>query len=149
MLSSCVGRLEQLPQLSCEDFRSLELDNTRNWILSAAPAASVALGATFSPGHWSVLSPSVDQSSKVACGLSGASLGRSRAFAFYVQRCEVASLIKSMCQHVQVRIKAGKRISCKKAQKKNREKTFKKGKKRLNLKNGRSKKEKKGRRMNK
>ena len=34
-----------------------------------------------------------------------------------------------MCQHVQVRIKAGKRISCKKAQKKNREKTFKKGKK--------------------
>ena len=63
-LGSGRHELLRLPQLSCEDFRSLELDNTRNWILSAAPAASVALGATFSPGHWSY----TDQSSLCVWG---------------------------------------------------------------------------------
>ena len=67
-LGSGRHELLRLPQLSCEDFRSLELDNTRKWILSAAPAASVALGATFSPGHWSVLSPPSDQSSLCVWG---------------------------------------------------------------------------------
>lgn len=48
--------------LVIEVFRSLQLENIRNWILSAAPAASVALEPTFSPGHWSVVSSSVDRS---------------------------------------------------------------------------------------
>ena len=54
--------IESFPHSSEWPFRSLQLDNIRNWILSAAPAASVGLGATFSPGHWSVVHSSGDQS---------------------------------------------------------------------------------------
>ena len=33
-------------------FRSIQIDDVRSWVLSSAPAASVGLGATFSPATW-------------------------------------------------------------------------------------------------
>ena len=67
-LGSGRHELLRLPQLSADSFRALDITNVRNWILSAAPAASVGLGATFSPGHWSVLSHAGDQSPSCVWG---------------------------------------------------------------------------------
>ena len=43
-LGSGRHELLRLPQLSADSFRALDITNVRNWILSAAPAASVGLG---------------------------------------------------------------------------------------------------------
>ena len=58
--------LRALPAVTPQVFRSLQFDDVRAWALSAAPAATVALGATFSPAHWSFV-PSSGQSPSALC----------------------------------------------------------------------------------
>jgi len=55
-----------LPVATSQIFRSLQFDDVRAWALSAAPAATVALGATFSPAHWSFV-PFSGQSPSALC----------------------------------------------------------------------------------
>ena len=54
------------------DFRCLDLENIRSWILSSPVAATVGLGATFSPGTFSRI-PSSSHSSACpwGCGAVG------------------------------------------------------------------------------
>ena len=51
-LESGRRELRFLPVLPQDSFRRILLDDTHAWLLSAAPAATVALGATFSPATW-------------------------------------------------------------------------------------------------
>ena len=71
-LESGRRELRFLPVLSQESFRRILLDDTRAWLLSAAPAATVALGATFSPATWGSV-PSASQSTLCprGCGSVG------------------------------------------------------------------------------
>ena len=70
-LESGRHELRSLPPLSGAVFRSLQVEDIRSWALSAAPAATVALGATFSVGHWSVLPAPVGQSGSCPRGCGG------------------------------------------------------------------------------
>ena len=59
--------LRALPAVTPQVFRSLQFDDVRAWALSAAPAATVALGATFSPAHWSFVPSSPCQFPSALC----------------------------------------------------------------------------------
>ena len=72
-LESGRHELNSLPPLNQESFRSISVEDTRTWLLSAAPAATVALGATFSSAHWAVVPNSSLKSS--ACPRGCGSLG--------------------------------------------------------------------------
>ena len=50
--SSGRHEISSLPSLTSSLFRSIQIDDVRSWVLSSAPAASVGLGATFSPATW-------------------------------------------------------------------------------------------------
>ena len=60
--SSGRHEISSLPSLTSSLFRSIQIDDVRSWVLSSAPAASVGLGATFSPATWDRVS-GVGQSS--------------------------------------------------------------------------------------
>ena len=69
--SSGRHEISSLPSLTSSLFRSIQIDDVRSWVLSSAPAASVGLGATFSPATWDRVS-GVGQSSLCPWGCHSA-----------------------------------------------------------------------------
>ena len=69
--SSGRHEISSLPSLTSSLFRSIQIDDVRSWVLSSAPAASVGLGATFSPATWDRVS-GVGQSSLCPWGCQSA-----------------------------------------------------------------------------
>ena len=68
--SQCGRHEVQSLPVSDQTFPSLDIKNTRSWILSSPVAATVGLGATFSPGTYSRI-PSSSRSSACPWGCGG------------------------------------------------------------------------------